>query len=435
MSATDRMTGTEALELAKRWAGKGIHAFPIAIEWDDQKRATNKYPLTDNGFYDATTDPIALERLFNARSPKPGQVWGVGLWPGPSGHLVLDPDIKNGERGDEELSALEAQHGTLDTLRAVTASGGGHVWLKKPAGVHIGNADLANGLEVRSDLGYVVAIGTRTPWGSWDHDDATPRTAIDCPRWLLDRLASTNGAGPRGRWAPLDRSKLHHADLAALGALEALGGHDPFVGGRGETLITRPGKTAGSSASIGHIGPGIVKVFTPNWPPLKQDAVYDADQLTEMAPIGASGDRPKWAELIIDVKTWLTSGPDHPQPPWGDERTMLAAKGQATTIAGPQGAGKSVIGQRIFLGHLGFIDKVLGLPVARGKRKGLYLACDRPNKPACRCGAWSPTTTSTSSPKWAGSGKAHHPKTSPNNPSCCSAWPRKPTRTWSSSTR
>ena len=234
--------------------------------------------------------------------------------------MVLDPDIKNGQHGDDELAALETEHGPLDTLQAVTASGGGHVYLKKPPGVHIGNADLADGLEVRSDVGYVVAIGTRTPWGSWDHDAATPRTPIDCPHWLLDRLASTNGhsGGPKRRWAELDRSKLHPADLACLEALEALGGHDPFVGGGGETLITRPGKTAGSSASIGHIGPGIAKVFTGNWPPLKQNAVYDADQLHAMSATADNGtDRPKWAALIIDCKTWLTNGPDTVQAPLG----------------------------------------------------------------------------------------------------------------------
>jgi hypothetical protein len=279
------MTCAEALELAKQQASKGFHVFPVAISWDDKKQATNKRPLTINGHHDATTAHSVLERPFNVQLPRPGAAWGVGIWPGPSGYFVLDPDIKGGEHGDDELAALEAEHGRLDTARAVTASGGGHVYIKKPAGVHIGNADLAPGVNVRGDDGWVVAIGTRTPWGSWDHDDATPHHAIDCPRWLLDRLTATNGngGGGRGRWAPLDRAKLNLADLVALEALEALGGHDPYIGGDGEVLITRPGKIAGSSASIGYIGPGVVKVFTSNWQPLEQDAVYTADELVGLS--------------------------------------------------------------------------------------------------------------------------------------------------------
>jgi hypothetical protein len=289
---TDRMTCAEALNLAKWWAAtKGIHAFPIAISWDDRKQATNKRPLTDHGHLDGTTDPAELERLFNAKSPRPGEVWGVGLWPGPSGHLVLDPDIKNGEHGDDELAALEAEHGKLDTMRGVTASGGGQVWLKKPAGVHIGNADLAPGVNVRSDDGGLVAIGTHTPWGSWDHDEATPRTPIDSPGWLLDRLTSSAGSGGgKGRWAPLDRSKLHSADLACLEAAERLGGHDAYVGGDGYVMIVSPHKTAGGSASIGHIGPGVMKVFTDGWEPLQQNGVYDVDQLTALANPDTSND-------------------------------------------------------------------------------------------------------------------------------------------------
>lgn len=88
----------------------------------------------------------------------------------------------------------------------------------------------------------------------------------------------------------------------------------------------------------------------------------------------------QWAPLIIDGKTWLTSGPDHPEPLWGTNTTILAAKGQPTTIAGPQGAGKSVFGQRIVLGWIGLSDTLLGFPLAHGERNGLYLACDRPEQ-------------------------------------------------------
>lgn len=91
-------------------------------------------------------------------------------------------------------------------------------------------------------------------------------------------------------------------------------------------------------------------------------------------------DVPEWAALVIDGKTWLTSGPDHPDPLWGDNTVMLAARGQPTTIAGPQGAGKSVFGQRLALGHIGLIDTLLDIPIAPGTRNVLYLASDRPEQ-------------------------------------------------------
>jgi replicative DNA helicase len=89
---------------------------------------------------------------------------------------------------------------------------------------------------------------------------------------------------------------------------------------------------------------------------------------------------PDWVSLIVDGKTWLTSGPDHPNSLWGDTTTILAAKGQPTTIAGPQGAGKSVFGQRLALGWLGIIPDILGIPVQPGDRNILYLASDRPEQ-------------------------------------------------------
>src|SRR5690606_10926760 len=127
------------------------------------------------------------------------------------------------------------------------------------------------------------APGTVTPWGSWTLRPGVPvPEAPECPGWVMQRLnGGRNGSGPSGsgRWQRLDRGKLEPADLAAPEALEALGGHSAYIGPDGSVQVVRPGKTAGGSASIGHIGPGLVKVFTDAWPPLRQNAVYSADEL------------------------------------------------------------------------------------------------------------------------------------------------------------
>jgi hypothetical protein len=84
-----------------------------------------------------------------------------------------------------------------------------------------------------------------------------------------------------GHWTELDRDILDPRDRAALQALERLRGHGAYQSGE-YIGITRPGKIAGLSASIGHIAPGTVRVFSSNWPQLPE-GVYDADSLTAIA--------------------------------------------------------------------------------------------------------------------------------------------------------
>lgn len=286
----DSMTRQEALELARFWAKRGIPAGPIVISWDEGKRATNKVPLTDNGHLQFTTDLNRLDALFG--SPRmtitSREAYGVGLWPGPGGRIVLDVDTKNGKQGDKQLAALEAEHGALPPHPIVdTASGGTHEWLRKPKDVHVGNPNLTEDIEVRADAGWVVAPGTITPWGTWAIREATKDVpAPPWPDWLAAKLNGHKGAtggGARGRWQKLDRAQLDPRDLACLKALESLGGHGAHLGPDGDVRVTRPGKKAGTSATVGYVGPGMAKVFTNDWAPLRKDNVYSVDELEQLA--------------------------------------------------------------------------------------------------------------------------------------------------------
>lgn len=71
-------------------------------------------------------------------------------------------------------------------------------------------------------------------------------------------------------------------------------------------------------------------------------------------------------------------------PVWGDGSRVLAAQGEPTMICGPDGVGKTTIGQQVMLSRAGIGPAiVLGFPVAPDlDRKVLYLALDRPQQAA-----------------------------------------------------
>lgn len=73
---------------------------------------------------------------------------------------------------------------------------------------------------------------------------------------------------------------------------------------------------------------------------------------------------------------------DRPAAWWGHGDDILAAHGEALMIAGPQGLGKSTIGQQLALGRCGFTeyDELFGLPITPGHGRVLYLAMDRPRQ-------------------------------------------------------
>ena len=340
-----RMTRQEALDLARSWAKRRIPAGPIAISWDEGKQATNKRPLTRNGHQSFVTDLNRLDELFG--SPMTilvsGEVYGVGLHPGPADRVVLDVDTKGGKQGDVQLAALESEHGPLPPHPIVdTASGGTHVWLTKPEGVHVGNPDLAEGIEVRADDGWVVAPGTFTPWGSWTTREGTNIPAPMWPDWIAQRLnGHKNGSAGRstGRWQKLDRTKLDPRDLAALEALKKLGGHGEVLGPDEEIRITRPDKKAGVSASIGYLDPGVVKVFTDNWKPLRKGAVYSVDELEATGRGDGKTAEKRRPSTTTDTRSEL---PDEPyDSDLANARRLVTRSATNSATSSPGGSGWS----------------------------------------------------------------------------------------------
>ncbi|MER6158521.1 bifunctional DNA primase/polymerase [Streptomyces sp. NPDC001868] len=164
----------------------------------------------------ATTDP-GLIRATWSRAP-----YNVGIATGPSGLVVVDLDKPKGSSdapdGATTFAALceRTGHPVPATRRTRTASGGEHLYFAAPAGVRLGNTagTLAPLVDTRAWGGYVVAVGSTTPTGPYEHVGG-PEVA-ELPVWLLELLQPA----PARPITPL-RLPAVSGNRAALAALEA----------------------------------------------------------------------------------------------------------------------------------------------------------------------------------------------------------------------
>lgn len=100
---------------AEYYAKLGLRVFPC----------NGKVPATPHGCKDATTDLDQIARWWGA-----GSTYNIGVATG-DGLVVLDVDVGEGKWGDEELAALEDQHGPLpETWMCLTGGGGVHHYFR-----------------------------------------------------------------------------------------------------------------------------------------------------------------------------------------------------------------------------------------------------------------------------------------------------------------
>ena len=134
-----------------------------------------KNPATPHGFLDASTDPIAIARMFKNRNAAliaiaTGAASGVG---------GLDIDAKH----DAALAWLAAAEPKLPPTRTYrTRSGGVHLLFRHKHGVNSTQSKLARGVDTRGDGGYLIL------WfaAGFECLDQTP--PAPWPEWLLAAL-------------------------------------------------------------------------------------------------------------------------------------------------------------------------------------------------------------------------------------------------------
>jgi replicative DNA helicase len=167
---------------AHRYAERGWFVFPLhgvvdgrcSCGHDCPKPA--KHPRTAHGFRGGTTALEVVDKWW--------EQWptaNIGLWPGPSGLLVVDIDDEAGRVIATDLGVFAEP-----TLQVRTGRGM-HLYFAAP-NAPVGNVALGNGIDIRAHAGYVVIppsnhiSGARYAW------EGTLADLRACPARLEERL-------------------------------------------------------------------------------------------------------------------------------------------------------------------------------------------------------------------------------------------------------
>lgn len=258
------------LDAALYYASLGWRVLPI--------KPGEKRPPMASWQHAATTDEKVIRNWY--RGLYGGH--GVGIATGAeSGIFVLDVDVSDGKHGDDTLADLEATYGPLpDTVRAMTGTGGAHIFFAIPDGADIRNnagTRLGPGLDIRGEGGQVVAAPTVHPNGrayAWEDGYGPDEVAVaDAPAWLIGMLISMpeqperqpeniiTGASPAADGDSIaehiNRSHSWHDLLYADGWQQGRSSRP------NETSWTRPGKEVRDGASaVLHEPDGPLVVFS-----------------------------------------------------------------------------------------------------------------------------------------------------------------------------
>ena len=116
--------------------------------------------------------------------------------------LALDVDVKNGHYGIATLRDLELANSELPSGPiALTPTGGRHCLFQHESGIR-NAAGFADGLDVRTEGGFIVGVGSRTKPGHylWEEafklgPDLMPPKA---PAWLLELMRAAKHNGHNG---------------------------------------------------------------------------------------------------------------------------------------------------------------------------------------------------------------------------------------------
>lgn len=173
-------------------AAKGFYVFPVE---PGGKTPGRLYP---NRSAEEAPWTVKWSEVSTLHVPTIVQWWNqcpdynIGIACKPSGLLVVDCDVKNGDGLVEWQEICNKYHGensweVWQTYTVNTASGGAHFYYNWP-GVQASQSGLSTNVDIRSNGGqrggYVLASGSVGPKGSYETDNAYP--ILDAPSWLVE---------------------------------------------------------------------------------------------------------------------------------------------------------------------------------------------------------------------------------------------------------
>lgn len=154
------MQHNELLTAALEYAAQGLAVFPLTPK--------GKTPITNNGFYAATTDPATIKKWW---SENPAANIGIATGRRSGGLVVVDLDKHITETGEiiegyDSLREWQNKNGSLpDTAGTITGSGGNH-WLFRLNRETGNRTGLLTAVDIRADGGYIVAPPSIHPNGN-----------------------------------------------------------------------------------------------------------------------------------------------------------------------------------------------------------------------------------------------------------------------------
>lgn len=178
------------LEAALACGRRGWRVFPVHTTLDGLCSCHNsecqnpgKHPKIKDNLNTASSDEHKIKDWWT-QWPHANIAFATGA---ESGIIVLDVDPRNG--GDDSLLEIEARHGRLsETLTSWTGGGGRHFYFKYP-GFRVNSVpSLKNGVDLKSDGGYVIVPPSRHVSG-YRYRWANPSCVIcEAPAWLVEIL-------------------------------------------------------------------------------------------------------------------------------------------------------------------------------------------------------------------------------------------------------